>query len=117
MKTSFRFRYSDVVRRLSAVILFSAAFVVSVAGVHAEPLVTAEWLNGHRTETALIVLDIRSAIDGGGAQAYAALADLLHQLVGTNCGTGPFRDRRLIDRGPQTGSGVFEETVRRFVGL
>src|SRR5262249_28559375 len=72
MKTSFRFRYSDVVRRLSAVILFSAAFVVSVAGVHAEPLVTAEWLNGHRTDPDLIVLDIRSAIDGGGAQAYAA---------------------------------------------
>src|SRR5262249_61072169 len=72
MKTSFRFRYSDVVRRLSAVILLRAAFVVSVAGVHAEPLVTAEWLNGHRTDPDLIVLDIRSAIDGGGAQAYAA---------------------------------------------
>ena len=39
---------------------------------HADPLVSAEWLNAHRADQNLVVLDIRSAIDGGGAQAYAA---------------------------------------------
>jgi thiosulfate/3-mercaptopyruvate sulfurtransferase len=52
--------------------LFSAALAVSAAGVHAEPLVTPQWLNDHRADPNLVVLDIRSAIDGGGAQAYAA---------------------------------------------
>jgi thiosulfate/3-mercaptopyruvate sulfurtransferase len=44
----------------------------SVAGAHAEPLVTPHWLDAHRTDPNLVVLDIRSAIDGGGVQAYAA---------------------------------------------
>src|SRR5262245_66271824 len=72
MKTSFKFRLSDVLRRLSAAVLFSATLAASVPGAHAEPLVTVEWLNAHRADPVLVVLDIRSAIDGGGAQAYAA---------------------------------------------
>ena len=51
---------------------FSAALAASVAAAHAEPLVTAGWLSAHRADANLVVLDIRSAIDGGGAQAYAA---------------------------------------------
>ena len=52
--------------------LFSAALAASVASAHAEPLITAQWLSAHRTDPDLVVLDIRSAIDGGGAQAYVA---------------------------------------------
>jgi len=52
--------------------LFSAALAASAAGVHAEPLVSVQWLNAHSADPDLVVLDIRSAIDGGGAQAYAA---------------------------------------------
>jgi len=44
----------------------------SAAGVHAEPLVSVQWLNAHRADSDLVVLDIRSAIDGGGPQAFAA---------------------------------------------
>ncbi len=72
MKTFFRFGPVSAVRRLGAAILFSAAMAASVAGAHAEPLVTAQWLSDHRADSNLVVLDIRSAIDGGGAQAYAA---------------------------------------------
>src|SRR5262245_7408067 len=72
MKTLFRFRLSDALRRLGAAILFSAALAASVAGAHAEPLVSEQWLNAHRADPDLVVLDIRSAIDGGGAQAYVA---------------------------------------------
>src|SRR5262249_61957451 len=72
MKISFQFRPAAAVRRHGAAILLSVGLAASVAGAHAEPLVTAEWLNAHRADPDLVVLDIRSAIDGGGAQAYAA---------------------------------------------
>ena len=72
MKTLSRFNPAYAVRRLGAALLFSAALAASVAGVHAEPLVTAQWLDAHRSDPVVIVLDIRSAIDGGGAQAYSA---------------------------------------------
>ncbi|HET7802776.1 MAG TPA: sulfurtransferase [Pseudolabrys sp.] len=73
MKISVRFDPLIAMRRLAAAMLFSAAMAVSVAGAHAaEPLVTPQWLSEHLANTDLVVLDIRSAIDGGGAQAYAA---------------------------------------------
>jgi thiosulfate/3-mercaptopyruvate sulfurtransferase len=72
MKTPVRFNPFTTMRRLGAAMLFSAAMAVSVAGAHADPLVTPQWLNGHLADADLVVLDIRSAIDGGGAQAYAA---------------------------------------------
>jgi thiosulfate/3-mercaptopyruvate sulfurtransferase len=37
----------------------------------AEPLATVEWLAGHLRDPGVVVLDIRSAIDGGGAETYA----------------------------------------------
>ena len=40
MKTLSRFNPAHAVRRLGAALLFSAALAASVAGVHAEPLVT-----------------------------------------------------------------------------
>ena len=72
MKTLVRIDPLNAIRRLGAAMLFSAAMAVSVAGAHADPLVTPKWLNEHLADTDLVVLDIRSAIDGGGAQAYAA---------------------------------------------
>src|SRR5215470_4177573 len=72
MKALFQFRPAAAMRRLGAAILYSAALAASVAGAHAEPLVTTEWLSTHRADPNLVILDIRSAIDGGGAQAYAA---------------------------------------------
>ena len=69
-------RTIHTLRRLGAAMLFSATLAASVAGAHAaalaEPLVSPAWLNSHRADANLVVLDIRSAIDGGGAQAYAA---------------------------------------------
>ena len=72
MRTLVRINPFNVIRQLGAAMLFSAAMAVSVAGAHADPLVTPKWLNKHLADTDLVVLDIRSAIDGGGAQAYAA---------------------------------------------
>ena len=73
MKTLSRFNSVRVLRRLGAAMLFSCRTGrVRRRAAHAEPLVTPQWLNGHRAGPDLVVLDIRSAIDGGGAQAYAA---------------------------------------------
>jgi thiosulfate/3-mercaptopyruvate sulfurtransferase len=72
MKKIFQLNAVRALRRLGAGMVFSAALAASAAGVHAEPLVNVPWLNDHRADSNLVVLDIRSAIDGGGAQAYAA---------------------------------------------
>jgi thiosulfate/3-mercaptopyruvate sulfurtransferase len=72
MKTSFHINPRQAARRLGAAMLFGAVMAVSVTGAHAEPLVSAQWLNAHNADSNLVVLDIRSAIDGGGAAAYAA---------------------------------------------
>ena len=66
---------SRALRRLAAAMLFSATLAASTAGVHAterQPLVSVDWLKSHLSDPDLVVLDIRSAIDGGGANAYAA---------------------------------------------
>lgn len=52
----------------------AAAFVLALAlpAFAAEPLISPQWLDSHRAGGNVVVLDIRSAIDGGGAGAYAA---------------------------------------------
>lgn len=54
---------------LAGIVLLGATFTASAAD--ATPLVSVEWLNSHLHDKNLVVLDIRSAIDGGGAKAYA----------------------------------------------
>jgi thiosulfate/3-mercaptopyruvate sulfurtransferase len=55
---------------LAAIVSLGATFTASAADI--QPLVSAQWLNGHLHDKSLVVLDIRSAIDGGGAKAYEA---------------------------------------------
>jgi thiosulfate/3-mercaptopyruvate sulfurtransferase len=51
-------------------LLIGAVAPASASAV--EPLVDAQWLNAHLTAPDVVVLDIRSAIDGGGEKAYLA---------------------------------------------
>jgi thiosulfate/3-mercaptopyruvate sulfurtransferase len=46
------------------------ALAAATPAVAADPLVSPQWLNDHRADTNVVVLDIRSAIDGGGEAAY-----------------------------------------------
>jgi thiosulfate/3-mercaptopyruvate sulfurtransferase len=48
-----------------------ACLAMAAVPASAEPLVSAEWLKGHLSDPSVLVLDVRSAIDGGGAEAYA----------------------------------------------
>jgi thiosulfate/3-mercaptopyruvate sulfurtransferase len=65
-------------RRAFAAAVLASAAVAAIPAIaaadstsKAEPLVTPQWLNQHRADADVVVLDIRSAIDGGGAEAYA----------------------------------------------
>jgi thiosulfate/3-mercaptopyruvate sulfurtransferase len=54
--------------------VFAAAVALCLVGTmpaSAEPLVSIEWLKQHRADPSVVTLDVRSAIDGGGAEAYA----------------------------------------------
>jgi len=44
--------------------------LMSAAAQAAEPLVSPQWLAQHNKDSDLVILDIRSAIDGGGEKAY-----------------------------------------------
>jgi thiosulfate/3-mercaptopyruvate sulfurtransferase len=56
--------------RLFSVLALTAA-LAAPAGA-AEPLVSVQWLSQRLKDQTLLVLDIRSAIDGGGVEAYKA---------------------------------------------
>ena len=51
---------------LATLLTLGATFTASAAS----PLVSPQWLNEHLQDKNLVVLDIRSAIDGGGLKAY-----------------------------------------------
>jgi thiosulfate/3-mercaptopyruvate sulfurtransferase len=55
---------------LAAIMTLGATFTASAAPA-AQPLVSVEWLKAHLADKDVVILDIRSAIDGGGAKAYA----------------------------------------------
>ena len=55
---------------LAAALLTLAFAMPAVAAGAVEPLVTPQWLKTRLSDPALLVLDIRSAIDGGGAAAF-----------------------------------------------
>ncbi len=60
-------------RRVLAAAVFSVFAIAAMPAMAepAAPLVSVQWLNEHQGDPAVVVLDVRSAIDGGGAEAYA----------------------------------------------
>jgi thiosulfate/3-mercaptopyruvate sulfurtransferase len=64
---------ASFVRRLAlGLLLVVPAFTAPSLAAETPPLVSVEWLKAHLHDKGLVVLDVRSAIDGGGAKAYAA---------------------------------------------
>jgi thiosulfate/3-mercaptopyruvate sulfurtransferase len=58
--------------RLAAGVALALAFAAPANAAGAQPLVSVQWLDSHLHDADVVVLDIRSAIDGGGTEAYAA---------------------------------------------
>jgi thiosulfate/3-mercaptopyruvate sulfurtransferase len=61
---------ATAVRLLSLIALFAVAQALPVRAETVTPLVTTTWLKQHLQDPDVLVLDVRSAIDGGGAEAY-----------------------------------------------
>ncbi|HEY0224627.1 MAG TPA: sulfurtransferase [Pseudolabrys sp.] len=60
-------------RRVFAAGFAGWALMTALTGLAgAQPLVPVDWLHGHLGDANLVVLDVRSALDGGGEAAYAA---------------------------------------------
>ena len=72
MRIAFTHRFASALRRIAAAFALTLALAGTAAATDVQPLVSAEWLNSHLKDPKLVVLDIRSAIDGGGAKAYEA---------------------------------------------
>ena len=64
--------FASHLRQFAAALALALLIAVPAAAADAQPLVSVQWLNSHLRDANLVVLDIRSAIDGGGAKAYAA---------------------------------------------
>jgi thiosulfate/3-mercaptopyruvate sulfurtransferase len=63
--SSFRF-----LRPLAIAAAMSLSFVAAARAENVAPLVSTGWLKQHLNDPEVFVLDIRSAIDGGGAESY-----------------------------------------------
>jgi thiosulfate/3-mercaptopyruvate sulfurtransferase len=59
------------VRRALVATLAACALAAPAPAEPVAPLVTPQWLSQRLSDPAILVLDIRSAIDGGGAEAFA----------------------------------------------
>ena len=70
MRLPFAFLPAVARAIVTALALAIAAGAPAWAG-GATPLVSVDWLAAHRGDPDVVVLDIRSAIDGGGAEAFA----------------------------------------------
>jgi thiosulfate/3-mercaptopyruvate sulfurtransferase len=57
--------------RLAVGFALALAIAAPAAAAEPQPLVSVQWLNSHRAEPNLVMLDIRSAIDGSKPEAFA----------------------------------------------
>jgi thiosulfate/3-mercaptopyruvate sulfurtransferase len=71
MRKIFAHHIAGILRRLAASLALVLAIAAPAAGADVLPLVSAAWLNGHLHDANLLVLDIRSAIDGSKPAAFA----------------------------------------------
>jgi thiosulfate/3-mercaptopyruvate sulfurtransferase len=63
--------FTPVIRQLLIASAIALGLTAPAPAAEVEPLLSTEWLKQHRSDPDVLVLDIRSALDGGGAEAYA----------------------------------------------
>jgi thiosulfate/3-mercaptopyruvate sulfurtransferase len=63
--------FSATLRRFAAGLALALVLAAPAAAADTQPLVSAAWLNGHLRDANLVVLDIRSAIDGSKPETFA----------------------------------------------
>jgi thiosulfate/3-mercaptopyruvate sulfurtransferase len=67
-----QFSFATGLRSLTVAVVLALTGAVPVLAAGAAPLVDTGWLEQHLHDRNLVVLDVRSAIDGGGTKAYVA---------------------------------------------
>lgn len=67
-----QFSSATRLRSLAAAVVLTLTAAVPALAAGADPLVDTGWLEQHLHDKNLVVLDVRSAIDGGGTKAYLA---------------------------------------------
>ena len=63
--------FSAALRRFAGGLALALVLAAPAAAADTQPLVSAAWLNGHLRDANLVVLDIRSAIDGSKPETFA----------------------------------------------
>jgi thiosulfate/3-mercaptopyruvate sulfurtransferase len=63
---------ASVLGRMLAIVFAAAIAIVPAMAEPVAPLVSPQWLKDRLSDPRIVVLDIRSAIDGGGVEAYRA---------------------------------------------
>ncbi len=71
MTKIFPANLATTLRRLAAGFAFAFLVIAPAAAADAQPLVSPAWLNNHLHDANLVVLDIRSAIDGSTPETFA----------------------------------------------
>jgi thiosulfate/3-mercaptopyruvate sulfurtransferase len=71
MRKIFAHRLAKTLRRLAAGLALMLFVAAPAAAAETQPLVSVAWLHGHLRDANLLVLDIRSAIDGSKPEAFA----------------------------------------------
>ncbi len=71
MRKIFAPRFAGALRRFAAALALTLTLAAPAAAADPQPLVSAAWLNSHLRDANLVVLDIRSAIDGSSPEAFA----------------------------------------------
>src|SRR5882757_11186877 len=71
MRNIFAADLARILRLLAAGLVLALLIAAPAAAAEKQPLVSAQWLNSHLTDSKVVVLDIRSAIDGSTAETFA----------------------------------------------
>ncbi len=63
-------RVSPSMFRVAAAAIVAVTLAMPAAAETVQPLVSPQWLKERLSDPKIVVLDVRSALDGGGAEAY-----------------------------------------------
>lgn len=71
MRNVFAADFARTLRGLALSLALALLVTAPATAAEHQPLVSAQWLNSHLTDGKVVVLDIRSAIDGSTAESFA----------------------------------------------
>ena len=71
MRNVLAAEFARAVRRVAAGLALALTIAAPAMAAETQPLVSVQWLDSHLSDSKVVVLDIRSAIDGSAPEAFA----------------------------------------------